>query len=43
MPLIAVDFLAGTDLSSSLIEKFGIGGHNGYSHGANVLADGWYL
>jgi hypothetical protein len=41
--IIAVDFLAGGGLSSRLIEFFGIGGRNGYSHAASVLKDGRYL
>ena len=39
---IAIDFLAGTDLSSWFIEKFGVG-HGGYSHCASLLKDGRYL
>ena len=39
--VIAVDFLAGTDLFSGLIEKFGF--PRGYSHCASVLKDGRYL
>jgi hypothetical protein len=38
---IALDFLAGTDLSSRAIELFGF--PQGYSHVASMLADGRYL
>lgn len=41
MSEIAIDFLAGTNLSSKLIDWFG--GGPGYSHCASVLADGRYL
>lgn len=42
MAEIRIDFLAGTELSSRLIEWFGLG-RGGYSHCASVLADGRYL
>ncbi len=42
MTQIAIDFLRGPDLSSSLIAWFGQG-TGGYSHVASVLKDGRYL
>jgi len=42
MAEVAVDFLLGPDWSSRIIAWYGTG-YGGYSHAANVLADGRYL